>query len=150
MDRPALRGHPGPHPHLAARTDPAHPAVGETFTVTSYAWAPSGDPTVVWCTPALPCDPEAPLVAELAGLDWSALDETERAQRRQQALEAGIVGVEPAMPVIAAATPLPQTGDVLLLAYAVPPEGSDIEQATLTFTPAPPTPIATRSSTPFG
>lgn len=116
---------------LAARTEPAQPNVGETFTVTSYAYAPSGPPTVVWCAFA-DCDPRAPLVTELSQLDWAALTEDEQRARRSKALQAGILGVEPGLPVVATATPVPGTSDVVLLAYGVPPEGDDIETATLT------------------
>ncbi|MEO0600760.1 MAG: hypothetical protein AAF211_04945 [Myxococcota bacterium] len=116
---------------LAARAEPAQPAAGETFTVTSYAYAPSGPPTVVWCSPFADCDPRDPLVAELAELDWAALPEEAQASRRSEALMAGILGTEPGMPVEAVAAPLP-TGDLVLLAYGVPPEGDDIEEATLT------------------
>ncbi|MEN0065669.1 MAG: hypothetical protein AAGA48_26260 [Myxococcota bacterium] len=113
---------------LAARAEPAQPVIGAPYTVTSYAYAPSGTPTVVWC--AFPCDPTAPLVSELSQLDWDDLTPKAQTAQRQLAAKQGIVGVEPGMPVLAIA---PEgVSQVGLLAYGVPPEGDDIEQATLT------------------
>ncbi len=117
---------------LAARAEPAQPQVGQPFTVTSYAWSPSGTPTVVWCvSPA--CDLYDPLVVELTGLDWATVVEAERIAWRASALELGIVGVEPGMPVLAVAQPSSGSSLVTrLFAFGLPPEGDDVEQATLT------------------
>lgn len=117
---------------LAARTEPAQPAAGEPFTLTSLAFAPTGAPTVVWCVPFSECGPHDPLVAELAALDWPALDEANRAEWRALATAAGIVGVEPGLPVEGLAPDLEGFDELLLEAYAIPPVGDDVEVARLT------------------
>jgi len=113
---------------LAARSDPAQPAVGDVVSISSYAWSPSGPPMVVWCLPT-GCDPTDPGVAEAAALSDPLSEEA--GELRGHLADVGIIGVEPGLPVMAPAYDVGD-GSMVLLAFAVPPEGNDIEEATLT------------------
>ncbi len=130
---------------LASRVDPPDPTDGATYTITSLAWAVGGSPQVLWCSAGRPdtgapadgessaCDPDDPLVAELAALDWPSLDPGEQQQWRATAAEAGIVGLEPGFPVQATArTPAEDAPAAPLQAVVLPPTGDDRELAVLT------------------
>ena len=124
---------------LATRVDPPQPAEGESYTLQSLAWAPSGDPQVLWCSAQVACDPEDPLVAELSELDWGSLDPAAQAVWRQEAALAGIVGLEPSFPPQAMVRAPPEDLEVefefeivpFLQGVVIPPQGSDLELAVL-------------------
>lgn len=92
---------------LGTTVTPAEPRPGDTVGIESLVYVPEGEGWAVWRSlelggwgwdTAAPAELDPELVGELASLDWSSLDDDERAAWRAEAAAGGIMGVEPGLP----------------------------------------------------